>query len=260
MAHRAALIFVSIALSQTPAYAARPVHQCGLVHRAVCLFVKKCPSDDGCRGSNQTTIAHFWQWPFQSSETLDRLERFVLFDCRVAGMTLTDLVFTAAFVHCMNDTRVFEYDRLICVTWRLRLNSIILLGTVLQVWLQHRATNDHENDCNDIMVKQKIYAHFRAFPSRLPCAQAFQSRSRSKQTHSIPWKASHTALIKIVCVRLLVATAIWRTIIHCYWLLALLTQYVGLKFPYTSIRLSFDNSLDIIIQRWLNTYRYARIY
>ena len=27
-------------------------------------------------------------------------------------------MFTAAFVHCMNDTWVFEYDRLICVTWR----------------------------------------------------------------------------------------------------------------------------------------------
>ena len=37
MAHRAALISVSIALSQTPAYAARPTDT-GLVHRAVCLF------------------------------------------------------------------------------------------------------------------------------------------------------------------------------------------------------------------------------
>jgi len=43
-------------------------------------------------------------------------------------------------------------------------------------------------------------------------------------------------------------------------MLALLTQYVGLKFPYTSIWLLFGNSLDIILQRWLNTYRYARIY
>jgi len=38
MAHRAALISVSVALSQTPAYAARPRIRMGLVHRAVCLF------------------------------------------------------------------------------------------------------------------------------------------------------------------------------------------------------------------------------
>jgi len=37
MTHRAALISVSIALSQTPAYAARPRTR-GYVHRAVCLF------------------------------------------------------------------------------------------------------------------------------------------------------------------------------------------------------------------------------
>jgi len=32
----------------------------------------------------------------------------------------------------MNDTRVLEYDQLICVTWRLRLNSKISAGTVAE--------------------------------------------------------------------------------------------------------------------------------
>ena len=139
------------------------------------------------------------------------------------------------------------------------------------------ATSCNYNDVSTALSEERVQIHLKrdkrarhgqaknpcAFPrfSIAPSVRASFPVTFTLKTNPLhSMKACHTALIKIVCVRLLAATAIWRTIIHCYWLLALLTQYVGLKFPYTSIRLSFDNSLDIIIQRWLNTYRYARIY
>ena len=57
-------------------------------------------------------------------------------------------------------------------------------------------------------------------------------------------RSLHTS--KFVCIRLRVATAIWRTVIHCYCMIILLTQYVGLVWnsrSYTSICLSFDDGL-----------------
>ena len=56
----------------------------------------------------------------------------------------------------------------------------------------------------------------------------------------------HSIYIKIVCVRLPVATAVWRTVVHCYWMLVLLTQcWPGVESSYTSICLSFGNSLYV---------------
>jgi len=53
--------------------------------------------------------------------------------------------------------------------------------------------------------------------------------SLSSRTTFFHVKYCHTAFTPIfVCVRLLVATAIWRTVIHCYYMIVLLTQYVGL--------------------------------
>jgi len=52
-------------------------------------------------------------------------------------------------------------------------------------------------------------------------------------------KYCHTAFTpKFVCVRLRVATAIWRTVIHCYCMIILLTQYVGLVWNSLHIYLS----------------------
>ena len=77
-------------------------------------------------------------------------------------------------------------------------------------------------------------------------------RGKRVQIHTFPY--SPTAIMFHVnhvtqhasklSVRVRVATASWRTIIHCYKCSLesvhnmLPTQYVGLKFPYTSIRLS----------------------
>jgi len=67
-----------------------------------------------------------------------------------------------------------------------------------------------------------------ALPPRLPRAQKLSNPSSSATNARTTWKMPHSIYTKIVCVRLPVATAIWRTVIHCYWMLVLLTQYVGL--------------------------------
>ena len=87
----------------------------------------------------------------------------------------------------------------------------------------------------------KIHAQFRAFYRAFRARKAFQSITKrgKRACHVVPCspkdkssrstsKMPHSIYTKIVCVRLPVATAIWRTIIHCYWMIALLIQYVGL--------------------------------
>jgi len=59
-------------------------------------------------------------------------------------------------------------------------------------------------------------------------------------------------------------TSSYRHLANSYTLLNASTTYTicwpGVESSYTSICLSFGNSLYVISQRWLNTNRYARIY
>jgi len=66
---------------------------------------------------------------------------------------------------------------------------------------------------------KKIHVQFRAFPTA-PSARAKLSSHVTFTFKTNPFRSTlnmpHSIHIKIVCVRLPVATAIWRAIIHCY--------------------------------------------
>jgi len=77
----------------------------------------------------------------------------------------------------------------------------------------------------------RIHAQFRAFPSRLPCAQSFPvtSRSRSKQIHSVPRQTYTTQHFHQNC--LCTITSSYRRLANNYTLLlnaSTTIQYVGL--------------------------------
>jgi len=101
--------------------------------------------------------------------------------------------------------------------------------------LQHRATTRATTTASP---SRKTHAQFRAFHRAFRARKGYPPTSAtnahgmsfhifqqlSRSTLNMP----HSIYTKIVCVRLPVATAIWRAIIHCYWMLVLLIQYVGL--------------------------------
>ena len=102
---------------------------------------------------------------------------------------------------------------------------------------------DYKSDNNDVTIKQNP-------PVTKLRISALPVTSRSTFLHV---KNCHTAFTpKFVCVRLPVATAIWRTVIHCYCMIVLLTQYVGLVWNsrrYTFICLSFGNTHSLTAAR-----------
>ena len=58
-----------------------------------------------------------------------------------------------------------------------------------------------------------------------PSARAKAFQSTIKRAYHVKNATQH---LHQNCVRLPVATTIWRTVVHCYWMLVLLTQYVDL--------------------------------
>ena len=97
--------------------------------------------------------------------------------------------------------------------------------------LQYRATSDYESNYNERRHLHRAVGRARANPS-IPSSSATNAhgipfnifRQLPRSTLNMP----HSIYTKIVCIRLPVATAVWRAIIHCYWMLVLLIQHVGL--------------------------------
>ena len=104
-------------------------------------------------------------------------------------------------------------------------------------------------------------AHFRASSH---VTFTFQTINPFRIPRSSMLKLPHSTYTKIVCVDPTL-TSSYRHLANSYTLLLNdSTTYTkcwpGVESSYTSICLSFGNSLYVILQRWLNTYRYARIY
>jgi len=104
-------------------------------------------------------------------------------------------------------------------------------------------------------------AQFRASTAPSARAKAFQSiNERDKRAYHVKNATQH---LHQNC--LCTLTSSYRQLANSYTLLLnASTTYTicwpGVESSYTSICLSFGNSLYIILQRWLNTNRYARIY
>ena len=93
------------------------------------------------------------------------------------------------------------------------------------------SSEDYKSDYNGVTIKQNpcvTKPRSSAPPPRLPRAQKLSNPLTSAINARTTLKMPHSTYTKIVCVRLPVATASWRTVIHCYWIIVLFTQYVGL--------------------------------
>jgi len=140
-------------------------------------------------------------------------------------------------------------------------HSLIIVGSDYR--LQHRATSDYESNYNDVTAST-------ALSEERAQIHSITKRDKRAQIHTIPYfptvipfHVNHaTQHLHQNC--LCTLTSSYRRLANNYTLLLnASTTYTtcrpGVESSYTSICLSFGNSL-YVIQRCLNIYRYPRIY
>ena len=140
---------------------------------------------------------------------------------------------------------------------------IILVSWLYECWdrQRHRATTRATTTASP---SSKIHAQFRAFHRAFRARKSFPVHQQARQTRvSRSTLKNATQHLHQNC--LCTLTSSCRHLANSYTLLLnASTTYTicwpGVESSYTSICLSFGNSLYVILQRWLNTYRYARIY
>jgi len=148
-------------------------------------------------------------------------------------------------------------------SWKLNAQTIVGSGSGIS-----EDSCDYKIESNDVTIKQNprvMKPRSSALSPRLPRAQKLSSPSTSATNARTMFFHVKNATQHLHQNCLYTLTSSYRHLANNYTLLlnASTTHTIcwpGVESSYTSICLSFGNSLNAISQRWLNTNRYARIY
>jgi len=142
----------------------------------------------------------------------------------------------------------------------------LMLGTVLQVPQEEDSSAPRHLVVKTALSEERANKNLSSPLSSAANARGMSFHILQHQNPHVPrssmLKMPHSTYFKICLCTL---TSSYRHLANSYTLLlndntTYTVCWPGVESSYTSLCLSFGNSLYVILQRWLNTNRYARIY